>query len=112
METEEIIHKYYQYVNDGDWDKWLTLFADDVEVDEQLAGHVEGIAILRGAISGLKRGYSHFKNHPKHIVIDGNEACVEPHILRATALGAAERGGVADYCSIKQAKIDYVANFQ
>jgi ketosteroid isomerase-like protein len=111
METEEIVQKYYKYVNDGDWDKWLTLFADDVEVDEQLAGHVEGIAILRGAISGLKRGYSKFKNHPKHIVVNGHEACVVSHIVAANAAGVPIEARVANYFRIKHGKIAYMANF-
>jgi ketosteroid isomerase-like protein len=61
MDTRQIIDNYYNYVNKGDWHGWLTLFADDIVIDEQLAGHVEGIEILRGAIGGLERGYSKFQ---------------------------------------------------
>ena len=71
MTTRETIETYYASVNRGDWDTWLTLFTDGVVIDEQLAGHVEGIEILRGAIDGMKAGYSKFQNVPKHIVVDG-----------------------------------------
>jgi len=111
VETQEIIENYYKYVNAGDWDKWLTLFADDVEIDEQLAGHVEGIEILRGAIGGMKKGYSKFKNNPNHIVVDGHEACVVSHIVAANAAGVPIEARVANYFRIKHGKIVYMANF-
>ena len=56
-------------------------------VDEQLAGHVEGVGILRGAVGGMKKGYSRFQNTPHHIVIDGSDACVVSHISAANASG-------------------------
>ena len=65
MTTRETIETYYASVNRGDWDTWLTLFTDGVVIDEQLAGHVEGIEILRGAIDGMKAGYSKFQNVPQ-----------------------------------------------
>ena len=34
-------------------------------IDEQLAGHVEGLDILRGAIGGMEKGYSRFQNVPE-----------------------------------------------
>ena len=76
MTTREVIDRYYDYANRGDWDTWLTLFADDVSGDEQLAGHFEGIEVLRGAIGGISYGYSRFQMHPQHIVIQDDEAVV------------------------------------
>ena len=111
MDTREIVEKYYHYVNEGEWNKWLELFADDVELDEQLAGHVEGIEVLRGAIGGMKKGYSRFKNHPKHIVVDGHEACVVSHIEAANAAGVPIDARVANYFRIRHGKIVYMANF-
>lgn len=111
MTTREIIDTYYESVNAGDWDTWLTLFADDIVMDEQLAGHVEGIGILRGAISGLKRGYSKFQNVPRHYVIDGNQACVVSRIEAANASGVPIAANVANYFEIKDGKIAYMANF-
>lgn len=111
MTTREIIDTYYASVNQGDWDTWLTLFAENVVIDEQLAGHVEGAAILRGAVGGLKKGYSKFFNRPKHIVIDGNKACVVSEIDAANAAGVPIKAGVANYFEIRDGKIAYMANF-
>jgi len=111
LDTREIVEQYYHYVNQGDWDKWLGLFADDIEIDEQLAGHVVGIDVLRGAIGGMKNGYSKFKNRPKHIVVDGNEACVVSKIEAANAAGVPIEANVANYFRIKKGKIAYMANF-
>jgi len=111
MDTKEIIDTYFKSVNAGDWDTWLTLFDDNVVIDEQLAGHVEGIGILRGAIGVMKKGYSRFQNVPKHIIINGNEAAVVTHISAANAAGEPIEANVANYYQIKDGKIVYMANF-
>lgn len=111
MSTKEIIEKYYASANAGDWQTWLTLFDDHVVVDEQLAGHVEGVEVLRGAIGGIERGYSKFQNVPRHIVIDGDQACVVSHISAANASGVPIEANVANYFQVKNGKIVYMANF-
>jgi ketosteroid isomerase-like protein len=76
METREVIEAYYDCVNRGDWEQWLTLFSDDVVGDEQLAGHFAGIDVLRGAIDAISNGYRIFRMHPQRIVVEGEAACV------------------------------------
>jgi hypothetical protein len=87
MNAREVIEKYYESVNAGDWDTWLTLFSDDVVGDEQLAGHFAGIAVLRGAVNAITTGYSVFKMHPQRIVIEGDAACVVWRCEAASAAG-------------------------
>lgn len=111
MDTQEIINKYYASVNAGDWNSWLNLFDDKIIMDEQLAGHFEGIEVLRGAIGGLEKGYSKFKNYPKHIVVNGNEACVVSRIEAANASGVPIEANVANYFRVKNGKIAYMSNF-
>ena len=111
MNTREVIEKYYDSANAGDWNTWLTVFDDNVVVDEQLAGHLEGIAPLRGAIGGIKKGYSKFQNLPKNIVIDGNAGCAVSHISAANASGVPIEANVANYFRVENGKITYMANF-
>lgn len=111
MSTEQVINTYYDSVNKGDWDTWLTLFDDNVVIDEQLAGHVEGSAILKGAVGAMKKGYSKFTNVPKHIVINGDEATVISHISAANAAGVPIEANVANYFKLANGKIVYMANF-
>lgn len=111
MNAKDVIEKYYESANAGDWATWLSLFDKNVVVDEQLAGHVEGISILEGAIDGIERGYSKFQNNPQHIVINGNEACVVSHISAANASGVPIEANVANYFRFKDGKIAYMANF-
>jgi len=110
-DTRAIVNRYYEAVNAGDWDTWLALFATDVVVDEQLAGHIEGTGILGGAIGALKRGYSRFQNIPSHVLIDGDEACVISHISAANASGVPIEANVANYFRLENGKIKYMANF-
>lgn len=111
MNAKDVIEKYYESANTGDWATWLSLFDKNVVVDEQLAGHVEGIGVLEGAIEGIERGYSKFQNNPQHIVINGNEACVVSHISAANASGVPIEANVANYFRLKDGKIAYMANF-
>ena len=80
MTTREIIKKYYEYANAGEWDSWCDLFAEDMVMDEQLAGHIEGLDKLRPMMAGMGKAYSKFQNVPKHIIVDGDEAGAVSHI--------------------------------
>jgi ketosteroid isomerase-like protein len=111
MNTREVIDRYYETANAGDWESWVELFAEDVVMDEQLAGHLEGAAVLRGAIDGLRRGYSKFQNVPRHIVVNDGEAAVVSHISAANASGVPIEADVANYFQIQNGKITYMANF-
>lgn len=111
MNTKDLIEKYYESANAGDWNTWLSLFDKNIVMDEQLAGHVEGISVLEGAIGGIERGYSKFQNNPQHIVINGDEACVVSHISAANASGVPIEANVANYFRFKDGKIAYMANF-
>lgn len=110
-DTRTVINKYYEAVNAGDWDTWLTLFDKNVIVDEQLAGHVEGTGVLGGAIGAMKKGYSRFQNVPSHFIIEGNQACVISHISAANASGVPIEANVANYFRLENGKIKYMANF-
>ena len=111
MTTREIIDRYYESANAGDWDNYLALFADNVVIDEQLAGHIEGIETLRDSISGLERGYSRFKNSPQSIVIDDEQVCVVSHIDAANAEGVPIEADAVNYFRLQNDKIIYMANF-
>jgi len=111
MATREVIDRYYELANAGDWQTWLTLFDEAVVIDEQLAGHVEGLDVLRGAIGGMETGYSRFQNVPRHVVVDGEEAAVVSHISAANAAGVPIEAEVANYFRLEDGKIAYMANF-
>jgi len=116
MTTKEVIDSYYECVNAKDWDRWITLFTNDVVGDEQLAGHFEGIDVLRGAIGAISYGYSKFLMHPKHIVVQGDEACVIWQCEAANRAGTPvaynylpEREVVgANYFRLEKGKIKYM----
>jgi ketosteroid isomerase-like protein len=111
MTTRQVIDAYYEYVNKGDWDGWLTLFTDDTVMDEQLAGHSEGLNVLAEGVGGLKKGYSKFEMHPMHIVIEGDKAVVIWHCVAANAAGVPIDARGANYFEMRDGKIAYTANF-
>lgn len=111
MDTTEVISNYYNYVNAGDWSNWLSLFDENIVMDEQLAGHLEGLQTLRGAVGGLEKGYSKFLMHPQSTVVEGNKACVIWHCEAANASGVPIDAKGANFFEVKNGKITYMSNF-
>ena len=110
-DPRDVILAYYDSANAGDWQTWLSLFQEDVVIDEQLAGHMEGLDSLHGAIEAMKKGYSTFQNVPKHIVCQGDEAAVFSHISATNAAGEPIEAEVANYFKLRDGKIAYMATF-
>lgn len=113
-DPRETINRYYDYANGGDWEAWCDLFAEDMVMDEQLAGHIEGLAALRSMMvgtHGMKQTYSNFQNIPQHVIVSGDEAAVVSHISAATAAGEPIEAGVMNYFRVANGKIVYMANF-
>lgn len=108
MDTDEVIDRYYDAVNNGDWVTWLSFFADDVVVDEQLDGHAEGIDVLRGAVGAMARRYSRFTMDPEHVLVHGNEAAVFWHCEAANAAGVPIDAWGANYFRLRDGKIAYM----
>ena len=109
VDTREVIETYYRAATAGDWDTWLDLFAEDVVMDEQLAGHVEGKDFLREVVEAIKTGYEKFENVPKHIVVEGNRAAAHTHIS-ARSQGIDVEADASNYFELRDGKIVYSAN--
>lgn len=109
--TSEIVHRYYELANSGQWDPWCDLFAVDQVMDEQLAGHVEGRETLRDMMKGFPEMYASFENSPKHFIVDGDTAAVVSHISAVTHDGSTIEANVCNYFETKDGLITYMANF-
>lgn len=113
MDNLTILQKYYEHANAGSWDAWCDLFSEDQVMDEQLAGHIEGLATLRGMMAGMGSAYAKFQNTPSHMLVSGDQGAVVSHI---SALAAAYpdqpiEAEVMNYFQFKDGKIAYMANF-
>ncbi|WP_030199223.1 nuclear transport factor 2 family protein [Streptomyces sp. NRRL S-87] len=121
MDARHILTKYYEYANAGDWDRWCDLFADDQVMDEQLAGHIEGLDTLRSTMKGMGDMYRVFRNTPVHLIVDtqgpGGEtpgtvkAAAVSHLSAVSASGEAVEAEVMNFFKIVDGKIAYMANF-
>jgi ketosteroid isomerase-like protein len=111
VSTTEVVLKYYACVNAGDWDQWLTLFDENLVMDEQLMGHVEGLDALRGVAAGLKSGFNKFLMFPQHVVVEGDEAAVIWKFEAETAKGAPINANGANFFRVENGKITYMSNF-
>jgi ketosteroid isomerase-like protein len=111
MDARDVVTRYYELANRGDWDDWTDLFADDQVMDEQLAGHIEGRDALRQMMKGFPAMYTSFQNVPRHFVVEGEQAAVVSHISATTPHGASIEVNVANYFRIVDGRIIYMANF-
>jgi hypothetical protein len=110
MGTREVIDNYYQYSNPQDRTRWLALFDANVLLDEQIAGRVAGIEALTRLIGTLDAAFPQFKAVPRHIVIDGDQACVIEDISTVTADGVKIAVTAASYFQVAGGKITHLTN--
>lgn len=111
MNNQEILKKYYEYANAGSWDSWCDLFIENMIMDEQIAGHIEGLSTLRPIMAGMNKTYSKFQNYPQHMILSGNEGAVVSHISAASMNGEPIEANVMNYFRFLNGKISYMANF-
>jgi len=111
MNTKDVVSRYYELANAGDWDAWCDLFATDQVMDEQLAGHVEGRETLREMMKGFPGMYATFNNKPQHVVVSGEQAAVVSHISATTPSGGRVEANVVNYYRVVDGLITYMANF-
>ncbi len=113
MDNLTILEKYYEYANAGDWTAWCDLFADDMVMDEQLAGHIEGLDTLRPMMDGMGDSYAVFKNEPKTLFVSGDEGAAVSHISARASEYPDEpiEAEVMNYFRFADGKIRYMANF-
>ncbi|WUG90962.1 nuclear transport factor 2 family protein [Streptomyces sp. NBC_00454] len=111
MDARQILQKYYEYANSGDWDRWCDLFAEDQVMDEQLAGHIEGLELLRSMMKGMGAMYRVFRNEPVHFLVDGEKAAAVSHLTAVTPEGKEIEAEVMNFFRIVDGKIVYMANF-
>lgn len=112
MTNRELIDKYYEFANAGKWDAWCDLFAENQEMDEQLAGHVSGLAVLRKMMAGMGQAYAKFQNVPRRVVVDGDQGAVLSHISACAAKYPDEpiEADVMNYFRFENGKIVYMQN--
>lgn len=110
MNTADIVTRYYELANAGDWDTWCDLFAEDQRMDEQLAGHVKGRETLRDMMKGFPDMYAEFANVPVHVVVDGGHAAVVSHITARTPAGKTVEADVCNYFQVEDGLITYMTN--
>ena len=111
MNTRDAVAKYYEYANAGDWDAWCGLFAEDQVMDEQLAGHIEGLATLRTMMAGMDKMYRVFQNQPVRFLVDGEHAAAVSHLVAESVTGKPVTAEVMNYFRIVDGRIAYMANY-
>ncbi len=112
MNNYDTIRKYYEFANAGQWEAWCDLFTDDMVMDEQLAGHIEGLTTLRPMMAGMGQAYATFQNMLKEMLVEGNQGAVLSHISARAAKFPDEpiEAEVMNYFRFRDGKIAYMRN--
>jgi ketosteroid isomerase-like protein len=113
-DLKEIVTRYYELANSGQWDAWCDLFAPDQVMDEQMAGHIEGRAALRAVVRGFPTTFTSFRNEPRHFVFDaeqGTAAAVSHLTVVTAASGVTVQVDVCNYFRMADGLIAYMSNY-
>lgn len=115
MSTRETINKYYEYLNDGfakgNLDSWVGLFADDFVMDEQLAGHVEGVEPMKVLSQKMLEGYSKWVMHVQKVLVEDDKAFVLWEIDATASNGVDVKTKGANLYRVKNDKVVYLSNY-
>jgi ketosteroid isomerase-like protein len=111
MDVRDVIDAYYRLASAGDWTAWCDLFTDDLVMDEQLAGRVEGIGTLRSLMEGFPKMYRQFTNKPLRTITNDSEAAVVSRIEATTSSGRTIDAEVMAYFQLVGDRISYFANY-
>ncbi|WP_157315346.1 nuclear transport factor 2 family protein [Chitinibacter sp. GC72] len=110
LTTAEVVERYFSAVNAGDWNEWLTLFADDVVLIEPI-GTIEGLENLRNGVGVLTKVYSSFQNNLLSYFVNGEHAAAQTHISAVTASGGKIEVDVCNTYTIRNGKISHQKNY-
>lgn len=86
-DTLAIVARYFQCLNDEDWEGMAALWHDDAELDASGARPRTG---GRGAIDYFKKAFAPYVEHddaPTKIEVAGGHASVDVHYVGTTAAG-------------------------
>ena len=112
MDNHTIIKKYFEYANAGKWDEWCDLFAEDMVMEEQLAGHIAGLSTLRPMMAGMGNAYAKFQNNLREAVVEGDMGMIISHISARAAKYPNEpiECDVMNFYRFKNGKIAFMQN--
>jgi len=110
MGTREVVESYYRYASPQDRTRWLALFDPAVVLEEQLVGKVVGLGALAELIGGLDAAYPQFRAVPRHVVVDGDQACVIEDVWTVTVSGTAIKVRAASYFRVAGGRITHFSN--
>jgi ketosteroid isomerase-like protein len=111
MTTKEIITKYFDSINNSDWETWVSLFDENIIYDDAVSGKMEGIEAIKQAAKGISMGFKSFKNFAEETVVEENKAMVVCRIDAIAANGKSLNSTGSNFYRIKDGKIVYVASF-
>lgn len=107
----DLMTAYYKAGSSGDWSTWLSLLDDNIIVDEQLAGRLEGIDAMKTLSERVKASYTKFNMQPQHMVVEGDEVCTGWKLEATNTNGAQINATGANFCRFENGKIVYMTNF-
>ncbi|MEW6755143.1 MAG: nuclear transport factor 2 family protein [Candidatus Latescibacterota bacterium] len=111
MTTRDVVERYFEYINSGNWDAWVALFSEKIVIDEAISGHMEGLAAVRQSAEGIRNGFERFENKVEELVVEGDRAMVVCRIDAVIKGGVPLVSAGANFYRVAGGKIAYMSSF-
>lgn len=111
-QTRELIERYFDCINGKRWDEWLTLFDENVVMEDSLAPRMTGLEEVRQSAVAIQSGFTKFENHLEQLVVQegrGTAVCRIDAVLASN--GAPIESPGCNTFEVRNGKIVYVSSY-
>lgn len=111
MQTKEVVEAYFNDINSGNWEHWLTLFSEESIFDDAVSGRLQGLKAMQECADGMVREFDSFTNTIEEIVTEGEKCMVVCTIRAKTKSGKELESPGANFYHIIDGKIRYMSSY-
>lgn len=111
MGIQETVNKYFEYINEEDFDRFFELFSEDAVVSCPVDLELKGLQEIKSFYLKVPGNYPEHEDRPLDVLIDGNRAAVLIQFDGQTASGKIVSFRASDWFTFEEDRIKTVTVF-